>query len=175
MSQALTAIGYTRKTYGLQGLLKLRIEEQFLEDFLQAEVVFITQKGHPLPFFIEEVVEKGQLMVKLEEVDTKEAAQALTSCELFLRDKDILPDDERTYFPTSDLQFAFLVDYQLEDLTKGLIGPILDVLEYPQQEMALVNYQSKELLIPLNEQLIASIKEEQKIIQVDLPEGLLDL
>jgi 16S rRNA processing protein RimM len=44
----------------------------------------------------------------------------------------------------------------------------------PQQEMAFLDYRGREVLIPLNEQLIISIDETQKHILMDLPEGLLD-
>jgi 16S rRNA processing protein RimM len=45
----------------------------------------------------------------------------------------------------------------------------------PQQEIAVVVYQNKEVLIPLNEKLIVSIDEDKKVILMDLPEGLLTL
>ena len=41
--------------------------------------------------------------------------------------------------------------------------------------MAIVQYQGKEILLPLNTHLIELIEEDSKTIVVNLPEGLLDL
>ncbi|MEO1625196.1 MAG: ribosome maturation factor RimM [Bacteroidota bacterium] len=174
MAESLTSIGFTRKTYGLQGHLKVRIEDRYLEDFFQAEIVFVRQKGHPLPFFVEEFAEKGDLLVKFEDVDTKEAAQALTSCEMFLRDADLMPEEERSPIP-SDLEYDKYTGYQLSDQQLGMIGTIEEVVEYPQQEMAVLQYQGKPILIPLNSQLIQRIDAEAKVLHMELPEGLLDI
>ncbi|MEM6699798.1 MAG: hypothetical protein AAF599_15455 [Bacteroidota bacterium] len=56
-----------------------------------------------------------------------------------------------------------------------MIGVIEEVIEMPQQEMAVINYKDKEVLIPMNEDFILEILEEEKILKVELPEGLLDL
>jgi ribosomal 30S subunit maturation factor RimM len=41
--------------------------------------------------------------------------------------------------------------------------------------MAVIELNAHELLIPLHEQLISSIDKDQKIIHMEIPEGLLDL
>jgi 16S rRNA processing protein RimM len=45
----------------------------------------------------------------------------------------------------------------------------------PQQEMAFVIHNGREVLIPLNESLIVSVDRENKTLLMDLPEGLLDM
>jgi len=63
----------------------------------------------------------------------------------------------------------------VQDKTHGVLGEIKEIIEYPQQEMAAIIIKEKEVLIPLNEQLILEIDEEKKLISMDLPEGLLNL
>jgi ribosomal 30S subunit maturation factor RimM len=41
--------------------------------------------------------------------------------------------------------------------------------------MALVKYKGKDLLIPMNEQLIETVIEASKRLTMKLPDGLLDL
>ena len=47
--------------------------------------------------------------------------------------------------------------------------------EYPQHFVATMNYKEKEVLFPLNEDMILEIDLDEETILVDLPDGLLDL
>jgi len=167
------SIGYTKKTKGVKGELKIKVEDIYLEDFLNSDVVFLLQHKKEMPFFIEKISNEKELLLKLEDIDSKETAHDLTSKEMFLRESDISEKEEVEV--ESDLVFGHLVNYQLEDETLGKVGEIAAILEYPQQEIAVVNFQEKEILIPLHEALILEINEESRVVRMDLPEGLLEL
>ena len=167
-------IGYTKKVHGTKGELKAHIFDERLEDFLQTEVVFLQIRGKQVPFFIEKY-DDGRALLHLEDVTSREEALALTSKELFLRSQDIIPDEEREWEVQGGLEFSYLVGYLVHDKTAGKIGEIEEVLEYPQQEMAVIAYQEKELLVPLNEALFVEIKKAEKELLMNLPEGLLHL
>ena len=49
-----------------------------------------------------------------------------------------------------------------------------DIFETPQQLLAQVTYQEKEILIPLNEDFIIKIDNKKKSISLQLPDGLID-
>nr|HQU60245.1 hypothetical protein [Saprospiraceae bacterium] len=68
------SVGKTGKTHGIDGELKFFIEDAFLDDFLDAPAVFLTVAGKQVPFFIESVRGESNLIIKLEEVDSREAA-----------------------------------------------------------------------------------------------------
>ena len=61
---------------------------------------------------------------------------------------------------------------KLDPAVKKLIE---DIEEYPQQEMAVLKYKEKTILIPLIESFIEREDEANKRIYINLPEGLLDL
>lgn len=168
----LVSIGYTKKPHGLKGELKVLIDDLYLDDFLDAETIFLELKGKKLPFFIESVREGNEILVKLEDIDSKEAADNIASKEIFLRESDIVPLDERELEEDDFVQY---LGYQVQDSELGLIGAIEEIIEYPQQMMAVVNYQDREVLIPMNEAFIKKIQKKEKIIHMELPEGLLDL
>jgi 16S rRNA processing protein RimM len=65
--------------------------------------------------------------------------------------------------------------YELIDAKIGSIGKVLDVQELPQQLMLTVSYQGEEKYIPLVENFIDYISEENQEIWLHLPDGLLDL
>lgn len=168
------SIGYTKKTKGVKGELKIEVADIYWEDFQKSTVVFLLQKGKEMPFFIEKIINEKELLLKLEDIDSKETAHDLTSKELFLRASDVSKKEE-AITTNSDLKFGHIVNYQIEDQTLGNIGIIAEVLEFPQQEMAILFIEEKEILIPLNDALILKIDEANRVVTMDLPEGILEL
>lgn len=172
----LVPIGKLKKTHGLQGEIKLEIEDKFLELLPTLEVLFVEQSGNAMPFFIESIRGKGTMIAKLEEVDDKETASALANREVYLRRVDIPFTEEELNAVETDLVYYYLEGYQLLDGDKNIIGTILEVVDYPQQEMAIVQTkEGKEILIPLQEDWMVATNEDEKTIQMELPEGLIDL
>jgi len=169
-------IGRTRKAHGLTGELKMSIEDRYLEDFMKNERIFLEVKGLKLPYFIDSVRGGGELIVKLEEVDDRDAATVLQAREIMLREQDILAEEEREFEVEEEqgLVYEYLTGFLMIDNERGEIAPITEVLEMPQQEMAFLTYKGREILIPLNEQFVQRVDAEQRRVYVDLPDGLLD-
>jgi 16S rRNA processing protein RimM len=173
MSDKIIKIGYTKKPHGLKGEVKLHIEERFLEDLMETEVAIITIKGKPTPFFVEDIRVGNAVIAKFEDVNTIDEANEIANKELSLREKDLLEDEERE-FEFMGMQFEHCVGYTLID--KGvLIGAINEIVEFPQQEMAFIEREGREVMIPLNKAFILKVNDVDKLIELDLPEGLLDL
>ena len=172
MADEYILIGHTKKTHGAGGEIKVFIEDRFLDDFAQTDVVFINIHGKPAPFFIENVRVAGGLLLKLEEIDSPAQAKTLTSSEIFLRKQDLLHSKDEEAPPST---FIIFEGYEMEDEKLGKIGKIIEVIEYPQQELAVVAYQGREVLIPLHPDLIKKIDKKAGILTLALPEGILDL
>ena len=168
------SIGYTKKTYGVQGEVKLKIEDDYLESLAQAEVLFLAIDGRKIPHFIEYINFDPPFVIKFEEYDTRESALDLTGREIFLRLSDLC-EIQAPMEPSAATSFQSLTGYTIVDRSSGWKGRIKRVVEYPQQVMGIVEDQEKEILIPLIDQLIVAIQEGQKEILMDLPEGILDL
>lgn len=74
-----------------------------------------------------------------------------------------------------DFRYTDLIGFLVIDENHGELGQITDVQEFPQQFVASVNMDGKELMFPLSDDLILGIDSEEEIIEVELPEGLVDL
>ena len=173
MLEKYITIGYTKKTYGSKGQVKMVVEETYIEDLLNSNFVFINYMGKPLPFFIESIEEMGDLLLKVEDVDTPESAKAIVAKELLLREKDV--SEKMSTEKESHLFFNELINYLIIDEVHGPIGTIKEIKELPQQELAVVEYNGAEMLIPLHPSLIKNIDEKGLKITMLLPEGLLNL
>lgn len=170
---AMVKIGRIGKAHGLNGELKAFVEDAYWEDFLNAEIIFLEIRGQYLPYFVEDVRAGNDVLVKFEDLNTREDAQMLHHKDIYLRSADILPDEARTII--IEPGYERFTGYNIEDATHGLVGKIDEVIEMPQQMMAVVVYRGREILIPLNEQFIVTADEEQSVLRMDLPDGLLDL
>lgn len=169
-----TAIGRLGTPHGTNGQLKAYLDtewENMEKGFVPFEAFFVQDdNGLPLPFFIEnfELTSDG-FMVKLEEVDAKEQAFGIAGKLLYL------PETMVQEAPDETARYAHLIGYAMVDARQGHLGTIDDVFVLPMQEVARVIFKGKELLLPLNEELITGIDEAARIVNMDLPEGLTEL
>jgi 16S rRNA processing protein RimM len=170
----LVKIGFTKKPHGLKGEIKLQLDDQYLEDLMETEVILLTIKGMPTPFFIEDVRVGNAIIAKFEDVDSVEAANEIASKEMFLRETDVLADEERTYEVELGMEYQDCVGYKIMD-GDILVGEIEEVVEFPQQEMAILTREGKDILIPLNVAFVLRRDDAAKMIFMELPKGLLDL
>lgn len=135
------------------------------------DFLFLDVEGSKVPFLITELVEGADLLVKFEDVDTPEAASRLTGKTVWIptdHAEETIEDEQ------DDLEFGVLKGYQLIDKQAGELGVIDRVEAYPQQEIAIVKYRDKEVMVPLHADLIISIDAENQKIEMDLPEGLFE-
>ena len=163
-------IGYITKTKGLKGEVQLYFEFDAYED-LDLDVIFADMNGKMVPFFVEshKLYPNSTGLFYFEDIDHIDKAQAL------LKKKMYLPLTKMPERGEDDFTYNDLNGFMVTDETHGELGEILEVNEYPQQFVATVLYQEKEILFPLNEDMIVEIDEDEKTLLVDLPEGLLDL
>ena len=113
----------------------------------------------------------SRLLVRLAGVADRDGADALRGC-LFVIDSEDLPpiDEPDTYY-----------DHQLEGLlvrtTAGRdVGTVAEVLHTPAGELLAVNRgDAGELLVPFVSAIVTSVSLEDRIVEIDPPEGLLEL
>ncbi len=166
-------IGFTKKTHGIGGELKVIIEEPYEDLFLDADRVFLDIKGSKQPFFIKNIRGGGDLIVSFEDVANREEALMLQSRGVFLPENEV--PEEAQVVPDDGLVYGYVVGYTLVDQTLGEIGQIKELLDMPQQEISVVAYQDREVLVPLNAQFVVNVDDAARQVLVNMPEGLLDL
>ena len=67
------------------------------------------------------------------------------------------------------------VGFSLIDIQYGLVGEVIEVDQSTDNPLFVVGEGKEEMLIPIAEEYIQDVDYENRIIQVKLPEGLLDL
>ena len=138
--------------------------------FKGIEAIFIEQKtGSFIPYFIASASAKTDTIshLQLEGVKTREAANFLTSKKVWLPQADF----QKLVEKNSPLA---LLGYMVQEAGKN-IGVIQEVIEQPHQLMVTILYQGQEAYIPLHEESLQGVNHAKKIVQVELPDGLLEL
>ena len=112
----------------------------------------------------------GRLLVRLDGVADRDAADALRGT-LFLFDSGDLP-------PIEDPDEFY--DHQLEGLqvrtTEGTdVGTVAEVLHTAAGELLSVRAEAREVLIPFVSAIVTSVSLVDQVIEIDPPEGLLEL
>jgi 16S rRNA processing protein RimM len=121
------------------------------------------------PWFIADVKIKSptEVYLKLEGIDTREAASTLNQKELWLPEPDFKKIAAKSA-PVSLLGYIIVDD-------KKELGPILELIEQPHQLLCRLEINKKEVLIPLHEETLVNINHRKKQVLVNLPEGLLEI
>ena len=170
-------VGQIRKGHGLDGLVKMTLRTEFQHVTEQVDHFFIENNGQKLPLFIESYEQEGHdLIIKFEDIDNPQDATQLAAKAVFM-DKAVLSRLIDYTSQEKDLPFdpADLIGYMIKDVNMEAEIEILDVYEYPQQLMANVSIDGKEILLPLSDNLISSIDHDKKLINTEFPEGIFEL
>jgi len=163
-------IGYITKTKGLKGEVQLFFEYPEPQD-LDLDTVFLEMNGKLIPYFINQVkLQPNQTAnIYFEDVDVVEKAERL------IRKKVYLPNTKKPERNPDEFLITDLKGFLVIDQTRGELGEIVEIHEYPQQYVAVVPHQFREILFPLNDEFIVEIDDKKGILHVNLPEGLIDL
>lgn len=164
------SIGKFVATFGLAGELVLRHHLGKKTALKGLEALFIEkQKDELLPYFIESAKIKTaeELFIKLEGVNSKEAAQALVQKQVWLTEEEFHKHAGKSA-PIALLGFHIINE-------GNDLGEILEVIEQPHQMLCRIDLDGKEALIPIHEESLLKIDKKNKQILVDLPDGLLDI
>ncbi len=163
-------IGRLAATHGLQGDLVLQHSLGKKTSLKGLEQLFLEESpGRFLPWFIEQTRIKSdtEIYIRLEGVQSKEAARPLTPREVWITEADFQQFAGKSA-PISLLGFT-LVQEGKE------LGLIREVIEQPHQVLCSILLNGREALIPLHEDSLKKIDRRHKKVHVELPDGLLDI
>jgi 16S rRNA processing protein RimM len=159
-------IGKLGKTHGVKGEVSFMFDDDVF-DRVDSDYLVLDIDGILVPFFIEEYRFRSDsvALMKFEDIDTQQRAAELTGCDVFF--PRALADEDDT--PT----LAMLIGFGVVDAnSKKTIGRIAAI---DDSTVNLLFELEDGMLIPASEELITDIDQENRIITIDIPKGLLEL
>lgn len=163
-------IGKIVATHGLQGSLVMTHIVGHSRWLKNGEALFIEMgKESYIPYFVvqSKSAKTDEYVINVEDVNTVESARRLVG-------KHVYASETILEAHAKDSPLLWM-GFMVTDETSGELGPIDDMMFAGTQWLARVIYQGAEVLIPLVPQMVKKVDLKKKTIQVDLPEGLLEV
>ena len=172
MTGGYSTLGVLTRLRGYQGEFVL-ISESLLEDYVEElEQVFLMIEGIPVPFFISRIEwhSDRSLIIGFDEISDEMTAASYIGTEV-----QYVPPASGTS-RESDPDLEDLVGYQVNDRQHGILGKIKEILYYGENVLfSIEGPDGKEILVPVHEDIIEFIDEKSSVLQINAPEGLMDL
>lgn len=164
-------VGVVTRTHGIRGEVKVYPTTDSPKRFSQLSEVTLRQGGKDRQVKLEQArYFKNLVILKLEGIDTVEAAEALKGAELYIPREQGVPLEEGEYY------IADIIDLEVFTEEGEKLGVVRDVLETGANDVYAVKREGmKDLLIPAIPECILDIDLEEGRMTVRLMDGLLDL
>jgi 16S rRNA processing protein RimM len=163
-------IGKLVASHGLKGEMVLEHSLGKKTSLKGLETIFIEEnKDAFLPYFITSTKIKNETdtYLSFEGIDSKEATRILLKREVWLNEKDFKK------FAAGAAPIS-LLGFMIVDNGKE-VGEVVEVIEQPHQILCKIMLGDKEALIPVHEDSLERMDKKNRILFLDIPNGLLDI
>ena len=163
-------IGHFYKTHGISGELSFSFTTDVF-DRAESPYWVIDIDGVLVPFFLISCRFRSDssALVRFEGISNEQQAKELVGKEVFYPLK-FAEEDE----PEED-NLNMLVGFRVEDLSAGYLGEVMGIEDSTMNILLVVSNGDREVLIPVAGDFITGIDTKKQVINVDLPEGYLEL
>ena len=164
-------VGHVTRTHGTKGEVIVFLDVDYPEDYDDLESVFLEIKGELVPFFITHinVQKESKAIVKFEDINRMEEATPLINCSLFLPDDNLEELDEDRFY------YHEIIGFTVLDQRLGALGQVSQVYTMPTQDLISMIFEGREMLIPVNDDIVLTVNRTEKQLLVNLPEGLVQV
>jgi len=157
--------------YSFKGEVVIKLDTDEPELYKEMESVYVEFGSNLVPFFIDKSsLHKGnQLRVQFEDVYSEEAADAILKCGIYLP-LNLLPKLTGNKF-----YFHEVIGFTVVDVSFGNVGTIVHINDKVAQPLFEIDSNGKEIFIPMIDDFIKKVDRKNKKIEVETPEGLIEL
>ncbi len=163
------AVGKITKLYGKAGELIVRLYDEFpYSDETYDDPFYVVLNGITTPIFIGSFAQQGKqkAVVEFDDFDNELRAQELVGLEIMAEIEGVDSDN---------FSLEMLVGYALNDKRSGKSGIITGFIDNPNNPLFEVDIDGVEIYVPAVEDIVLMIDTDSEYVDVNLPEGLLDL
>ena len=163
-------IGTVVSKHGYKGDIKISVSSNNLVTFPDLKYLFIELDDCFIPFKIDNVrsFSKNVLIVKLEEIRSEDEVDEVIHKNIYVDSTEIESNIDSGFFYNDLINFEVITDSKkigrIENINSKLPQPVFEII-----------YDSRKALIPIHEDLIKKIDKKNRIIYLDIPNGLLEI
>ena len=162
-------LGVISKVFSFKGEIVARLDVEVPNLFDNLPAIFLEEKGNLVPYFVEKLDPQinGFVRIKFRGIDTQEQAKKILKCLLYL------PDNLLPKLKEDEFYFHEIVGFTAFDEDDKEVGEIVEVYDLPNNPVAEILINGKEVLVPIN--LMIELDKKNQKIYIEIPEGLVDL
>ncbi len=165
------SLGRVLKSHGTDGRLRITVEGKYETYLKPGTFIFLDLDGSMVPYAIGDFESGTHQVISLNGLGVREQADALQGKDLWLPEDQVRSRHKLVLAARRDKWTG----YSIQDETSGHSFIIERTEEFPQQLMAIVLHEGREVLIPLHEDLIVEADHDAQVVTMRLPEGLIEL
>ncbi len=156
------------KSNGTDGDVLLGFKTIQPEDINTKEPVYIYFDGLPVPFFIESLTKKGsdKAIAHLNDINCLRDAEEIAGQAVYADYLEEVDDED---------DFSALEGWTVNDAGGNTVGTVSQFIDIPANPCLEVETKNGAAIIPLHEDLIISLDQKTRILEMEIPDGLLDL
>jgi 16S rRNA processing protein RimM len=156
--------------YSFKGEVLVKIDSDSPEIYTNLESIFVELPTGLVPFFINRCsLHKSSLLrINFEEVEDESMADSLIKKALYLPLSLLPPLEGKKFYYHEVIGFSIIEN-------GVILGMIKTIYDKGSQALFEIQLETKEALIPIHDDFILKVNRENKTIDVELPDGLLDL
>ncbi|MAJ83311.1 MAG: 16S rRNA processing protein RimM [Flavobacteriaceae bacterium] len=163
-------LGKILKPFSYKGELKIYIEDFYIDQIKELDSFLLKIQGSYIPFTIKAITKNKSNIFRifLDGIDSEDLAKKLADVEIYA-DNNLI----KTEVLEKKNNYIF-IDYVIYN-NNVIIGKIIDIIENENQDLFEVVFNEKRILIPLVDEFVVNIDNDNKKIIMNLPDGLTDL
>lgn len=166
------SLGYIRKTVKNDGSLIIFLDVDNPLQYSKLNVILVETKTGLIPYFIDKISlrAENEALIHLQDINTEEDAEKLKGKSLWLP-LELLPKLSGNKF-----YFHEVIGWTVIDENFGEVGSIKDVFDNVQYPLfQIIHSSGKEILIPVNDDIIKKVDRKTKTIYISAPNGLIEI
>lgn len=165
-------VGKIINTHSLKGEVKVKSSTDFEDERFEVGSKLLITRGNQV---VREVVVEGyrhhknNLLVKFEGIDSIEEAEKLKNLQIKIDSADVADLAENEFY------FHEIIGCEVFDENNKCLGEVVEILTPGANDVWVIKTaDSKEILIPYIEDVVKKIDVENKKIDIEVMEGLID-
>lgn len=167
-------IGYVADVFGIKGQVKAKMDVYDIKEYRKKKTFYLRKRHattEPVSYSVLKFEAKTHIdaTITFEGVNTREQAEELIGHTLYISQEELpkLGNGQFFYFE--------VIGFEVNDEKQGILGTVKEIYELPAQDVLVMLYKGKEVMIPMTKEFVIRADKENKQMITNLPDGLVEM
>lgn len=172
--EELIGIGHYNKPHGVAGEISATVDVDV--DVLKSLSCLVSEvDGIFVPFYVNACRPKSAetVLLTIDGITTEHEASLLVNHDIYALKRDyvqVSDDAEADGYPLD-----YFIGFELRDSDGKRVGEIIDVDEQTENAIFIIDRDGDEVMVPASDDLIVEFDTDDRIMVMELPQGLIEL